>query len=183
MMPPPFAGMSETWPPMPFADASFSLAVCQQAQQYFPDESTALREIRRVVAPQGRFALTIWTGAGPFFTALADAIGRHVSRDAAQQSLAPFAHARLKSLPEQLEQCGFCDVSVRQLTIDRTITHAEVSIPKEIMGNPVGATVAARGKYVMSMIVGDVIAACRDYSRGPDLIMPQQVNLFTASVR
>ncbi len=167
---------------MPFADASFSLAICQQGLQYFPDEGAALREMRRVLMPRGRVALTTWADPSPFFVALAEALERNVSLAAAEQSLAPFAGARPKTLTALLERCGFRDVGARQLTIDRTITRAEESIPKEIMGNPVGAAVAARGPSVMSSIVSEVIAACSDYRNGADLIVPQEANLLTASV-
>ncbi|WP_172677024.1 class I SAM-dependent methyltransferase, partial [Aestuariivita boseongensis] len=65
---------------MPFRDGSFTVAICQQGFQFFPDEDAALREIRRVLQPGGRVFLTIWAEPPRFFVALAEAIGRHVSQ-------------------------------------------------------------------------------------------------------
>ena len=37
---------------IPFPDATFDLALCQQGLQFFPDRPAALREMRRVLAPR-----------------------------------------------------------------------------------------------------------------------------------
>jgi ubiquinone/menaquinone biosynthesis C-methylase UbiE len=45
---------------MPLPDATFDAAVCQQGLQFFPDRSAALSEVRRVLKPGGRLALSCW---------------------------------------------------------------------------------------------------------------------------
>ena len=45
---------------MPFPDATFDLALCQQGLQFFPDRPGALREVRRVLVSGGRLALSVW---------------------------------------------------------------------------------------------------------------------------
>lgn len=47
---------------LPFPDASFNLVFCTSALHYWHEPSTALTEIRRVLAPEGRLALTDWCG-------------------------------------------------------------------------------------------------------------------------
>ena len=44
---------------LPFPNASFTLVVCQQGLQYFPDRASALREMRRVLAPGGRLVISV----------------------------------------------------------------------------------------------------------------------------
>lgn len=166
---------------MPFADGAFTLAICQQGLQFFPDPAAALAEIRRVLRPGARAVLTIWAGPSRFFTALADAIGRHVSAEDATRSLAPFTCSGLDAIPTLLDGCGFGGVRVSELTIARILPDPADAIPREIMGNPVGSTVAARGEAVMAKIVAEVLAECAELRRGSELVAPQTARLFVAT--
>jgi ubiquinone/menaquinone biosynthesis C-methylase UbiE len=44
---------------LPFANASFNVVLCQQGLQFFPDRLAALREMHRVLAPNGRLGLSV----------------------------------------------------------------------------------------------------------------------------
>jgi hypothetical protein len=123
----------------------------------------------------------VWSGISPFFRALADAIDRHVSPEDAVRSLAPFSYPGLNSISSLLEASGFSNVQQSELTVDRIIQNPDEAIPREILGNPVGPAVAARGEKTMSDIVANVLAACADLRKGSDLIAPQTARLFVAS--
>lgn len=45
---------------MPLPDGSFDVAFCLQGLQFFGDRSAALREMHRVLVPEGRLALAVW---------------------------------------------------------------------------------------------------------------------------
>jgi len=45
---------------LPFAAASFDRVLCGLGLMFFPDEQAALLEVRRVLKPDGRFALSVW---------------------------------------------------------------------------------------------------------------------------
>lgn len=45
---------------LPFDDASFQLVTSTNALHYFPDADAALREIRRVISPNGNLVITDW---------------------------------------------------------------------------------------------------------------------------
>ena len=45
---------------LPFADASFDLVLCHEMRNVMPDRMVALREVRRVLSPGGRFLVSAW---------------------------------------------------------------------------------------------------------------------------
>ncbi|MCF8152389.1 MAG: methyltransferase domain-containing protein [Burkholderiaceae bacterium] len=48
---------------LPFAARSFQRVLCGLGLMFFPDEQAALREMRRVLTPDGRLALSVWGAA------------------------------------------------------------------------------------------------------------------------
>ena len=167
---------------MPFDANSFTLAVCQQGLQFFPDEERALREIHRVLQTDGRIAVTVWAGASDFFKSLADALSRHVGEDVAQKSLAPFQYNGMATLADRLSDIGYKQIDVTTLSVDRKLHDPTGEIPKEILGNSVGSAVSEKGQAVMQQIVTDVIQDLSASIDGGTLIAPQQANLITATV-
>jgi ubiquinone/menaquinone biosynthesis C-methylase UbiE len=168
---------------LPFDDGAFSVVICQQGLQFFPDEDAALRELHRVLEPDGRIAMTVWAGPSDFFKSLAAALGRHVGEAVGQQSLAPFVFEGLDTLPARMSKIGFADIDIQSVTVSRELTDPGSAIPKEITGNPVGPAVNARGPEVMAKIVSDVMADMADYQRGNQIVVPQSANLVLARVR
>ncbi|MDP2809784.1 MAG: methyltransferase domain-containing protein [Rhodocyclaceae bacterium] len=45
---------------LPFASGSFDRVLCGLGLMFFPDDQVALREMRRVLSPDGRLALSVW---------------------------------------------------------------------------------------------------------------------------
>jgi SAM-dependent methyltransferase len=45
---------------LPFADGRFDAVVCQFGAMFFPDKPHAFAEVRRVLAPGGRFFFSVW---------------------------------------------------------------------------------------------------------------------------
>src|SRR6188768_1458189 len=54
------------------ADAAFDVVLCQQGLQFFPDKLIALREMQRVLGPEGRLALSVWNSVGLYNKAQAN---------------------------------------------------------------------------------------------------------------
>lgn len=50
---------------LPFPDNSFDAAVCGYGLMHVPDPKIALREMKRVVRPGGRVAISSWDGSAP----------------------------------------------------------------------------------------------------------------------
>lgn len=67
---------------LPFPDGSFDLVLCQEMLQFVPDRLAALREVRRVLTPGGRFITSTWRPRTeqPFFEALGRIAERHLGK-------------------------------------------------------------------------------------------------------
>ena len=46
---------------LPFPSGHFDVVLCQLGAQFFPDQPSALRELRRVVRERGRIALSVYS--------------------------------------------------------------------------------------------------------------------------
>jgi ubiquinone/menaquinone biosynthesis C-methylase UbiE len=168
---------------LPFDSGTFSLTICQQGIQYFPDEAAVLKEIRRVSAKNAKFVISVWGGASDFFLAMADSVGRHLDPEIGKKYLAPFSYKNVEQLPDMLVSAGFEKINFERITVDRTMAKIHSSIENEILGHPAGPKVLEAGQAVVDVIAADIIAACSEYRRGDDMIVPQLAYLFTASAR
>lgn len=112
-------------PRLPFADSSFDAAVANFVINHVGDPAAAVRELRRVVRPGGRIAVTIWPNPSPpaqqLWTTIFDAAG--VEHPTGLPTVAPdkdFAHTR-DGLFDLLRQPGLTDVGCDTITwIHRT---------------------------------------------------------------
>src|SRR5213595_318643 len=101
---------------LPFPDGSFDIVYCQLGLQFFADRPAALREMRRVLSPEGRLALMVWRGIGesPGFAVLAASLEEHVGQAAAAIMRAPFGLSNADELAALVRDAGFQDVAIQQ---------------------------------------------------------------------
>lgn len=98
---------------LPLPDATFTLAVCQQGLQFFPDREAAVSEMHRVLGPGGRAAVSVWQGLGrhPVLKAIYGAAAAHLGVPVAELAV-PFSLPAAKALRELLHSGGFPRVAV-----------------------------------------------------------------------
>lgn len=97
---------------MPLPDHSFDVVFCQLGLQFFDDKAAALREFRRVLAPNGRVYINTPV-PNDFFDVLDREIARHVSTEAAAFVHGVFSLNDPQELADLLTAAGFAQVRVR----------------------------------------------------------------------
>jgi len=187
---PPPSGVAIGWQEgdataLPFADATFDLIFCQQGLQFFPDKLAALREMRRVLVPNGKLVLGVWRSVEhqPGGRAMADALERHVSPKAAMVRREPFTFGRAEDLEHLVKDAGFHDVVVSPTVKKVRFPSAEAFTKWYISARvPLNIMVASASEDARNAIVAEVTAALRQYEDAQGLALPTAVNVVTAHV-
>jgi SAM-dependent methyltransferase len=98
---------------LPFGDDEFDLVVSNLGICHVPDQPRALSEVRRVLRPAGRFAMTVWCGPdlSPSFELVYGAVKAHGSRGVSAPSGPDFHQfANVEIAERLLSEAGFIGV-------------------------------------------------------------------------
>jgi SAM-dependent methyltransferase len=166
---------------MPLPNAAFDAVVCQQGLQFFPDKPVALKEMRRILVPDGRLALAVWRGIeqAPGFRVLQETLARRIGPEKA--ALPPFSLGDGQAIRALVSAAGFRDIRVRAEVKLTRFPSAEHFVRSIIVGAPtmVGA-LAEQGAGVLDVIVAEVSDATRTYVDDEGWATPQPSNIITA---
>ena len=166
---------------LPFPDASFDLAFCQQGLQFFPDKLAALKEIRRVLTPGGTVILTVWSAVPPWGIAIADALTRYVGAEAAKTSLAPFVFHDPEVIMALFAESGFSETQMEILVVDRRLGPAPESISAEMASAAYAGDVEKLDSATRTAMVDEVGEALQDYRTDEGFAIPQNAHLIRAT--
>jgi SAM-dependent methyltransferase len=167
---------------LPFADGVFDVVLCQQGVQFFPDRLATLREMRRVLRANGRVALSVFTGASPYFMALRDAVARHVSAAAASSTDAGWSLGDAHAFGVLLTGAGFHDVVVQHVPLTLRLPAPDEFVLEHLSALPLGESVARASDAARAALIADVEEAMRAYIDGYGLAVPQAINVATGHI-
>jgi SAM-dependent methyltransferase len=168
-------------------DQAFDLVLCQQGLQFFSDCRAALREIRRVLTPEGRTVISVWQNLGhhPVFKALFEATARKLGTNVSDVDVA-FSLGDAGELRALLREADFrhVDVTPRSLEIrlpsperfvQITVTGAATSVPSFMQMNP-----EARSALVEA-IADELEPLIRSRAEGGELVLTMSTNIALTS--
>ena len=167
---------------LPFPDAEFDAALCQQGLQFFPDKPAALREIRRVLKPTGRLVLSTWRQIShcPWQRAVADALEHHVGADAAMAIRGAFALGDRGELRALLIGAGFRTVHIRiDSQMIRYPALAEC-VPGYLSATPVAAVAASFGASSRAALLQEIETTLTPYIDDDGLAAPIEAHTVVA---
>ncbi len=166
---------------LPFPDASFDAAFCQQGLQYFPDKVAALKELRRVTTPGGSIILTVWSAVSPVNAAISDALARYVNDEAAQSALSPYAFRDPEVITGLMIEAGIQGITMETLVIERLMGQGEESILRLIAGTPYGVDLGKADEATQRAVVKEVAEALQEFRGDNGLVVPQETHLIRAT--
>jgi ubiquinone/menaquinone biosynthesis C-methylase UbiE len=165
---------------LPFEDGSFDLVLCQQGIQFFADRPAALLEMRRVLTPAGRLALSVWRPIqyAPGFESLHDALTRHVGPEAG--ILGPFALGDAEELQSLVGGAGFGDIIIRPAAKILQFPSVDEFVWRYVVATPVATIVAHVDDEIRAAIVEDVATDLKESMNAGGLAFPIETHLVLA---
>lgn len=170
---------------LPFSNAAFDLVLCQQGLQFFPDKPGAIREFRRVLAPGGRVALSVWRTLehNPVHEAINEAVVRHLGTTA----LAAAFSGNAPELEALLSGNGFEDIAIEPVTMTLRFPSADRFVRlSALAGAAVAPVVAeldeAERATLVEVIQQDVGATLRSYTYDDEINVPMAAYVATAHI-
>ncbi|MCK1780421.1 class I SAM-dependent methyltransferase [Bradyrhizobium sp. 132] len=169
---------------LPFPDGSFNVVYCQLGLQFFPDRPAALREMRRVLGPEGRLALMVWRGIheSPGFAVLADALQRHVGQAAVAIMRAPFGLSNADELEALVRATGFQDIVIQQRSGIVRFPTVERFVLSFVAGSPLAGPVSQADDAARAALITDVRNALGKFTSNDELAFPIAAHLLSARV-
>ncbi|WP_255192463.1 class I SAM-dependent methyltransferase [Natronobeatus ordinarius] len=167
---------------LPFADEAFDVVCCQQALQFFDDPVAAAEEMRRVLTPGGRMALSVWRPLEfqPAYVLLADALARHVGDEAGAMMRSPFPAWDGENLRTLAQDAGFDDVSVTLEIGSVRYPSVEEFVRREAASSPLAEPLAAVEREVRDGLVREVEDALDRYLDDDGIVSPMESYVVTA---
>ena len=162
-----------------FPSESFDIVYCQLGLQYFPDRAVALCEMRRMLRQTGRFGLMVWRriDESPGFAALADALERHVSPEAAAIMRAPFSLSDSHALATLVCSAGFKHVSIAVRIDTVRFSSTERFVRSFVAGSPLAAHVR---EAALENLTGEVLSEMLPFTNDGALAFPITAQLLSA---
>lgn len=172
-----------------FDDASFDLVLCQQGLQYFPSQSKALDEMRRVVTPGGRVGLAVWQGLDrhDLFRALTEAEVRHLSVVGVtyEDAAAPFLRGDPDWLREAVADAGLGDVQVEERSFEARFPSPETFVANLEFAYSAVIPEFSEDPEAFDSFVASVASEVEDlvarHTEGDEVVIPMHVNVAVAT--
>lgn len=121
---------------LPFHDQSFDVVTCQFGLMFFEDRAAALREMSRVLRPEGRLVVAVWDSLDrtPGYAALTEIIERHLGAEAGVPVRAAFVLGDVATVQSMVETAGFTSVRARSVEAPARFPSLAAWVEAEVRG-------------------------------------------------
>jgi ubiquinone/menaquinone biosynthesis C-methylase UbiE len=165
---------------MPLPDNSIDVVLCQMGLQFAPDRLHALREMRRVLTSGGRLLLNLPGPATPLFTALADALERNISPEAAGFALHVFSLYDEAEITEMMSAAGFLEVNVQTERMTLRLPAAKEFLWQYVRSTPLAGPVGQADDDARAALERAVLEVWEDFEEDGALQGEQPMAVGTA---
>jgi len=145
---------------LPFPDGAFDVVLCQQGLQFMPDPAAAVAEMRRVLAPGGRLAVSVWRPCAAY-----EILAGVLDEENAAVARSPFARGA--------EVCALVGGHVQIAIKPVRFASPEEMLRQEVASSPMSLTVD-------DALVEAFAAAIDDHVDDDGVVFPIETYVVTA---
>lgn len=167
---------------LPFETNTFDVALCCLTLQFLPDREKGLREMRRVLKPEGRLIASVWRSVEhcPGYFAFSEAMAAASGKE--QEAMPPFSLGDADQLQTLAKSAGFTNVQVYQKTKISRFSSAR----QFVEAIAAGAATTRRAfeafdAQTRERIGSTVATSLRNYEDTDGLALPMEANILMAS--
>jgi ubiquinone/menaquinone biosynthesis C-methylase UbiE len=164
---------------IPIPDGSFDVVLCQLGLQFVPDREATLKEMRRVLAANGRLLFNV-PRPSKFFDVLDEAMEHHVGPTAAQFVRAVFSMNDPVSIERMVKGAGFRDVMVRTRHWRLRLPPAREFLWQYVHCTPLTAELAKLDTAVHTALEREVVEKWKLWAADGGLSYEQEMIVVTA---
>jgi ubiquinone/menaquinone biosynthesis C-methylase UbiE len=170
---------------LPVDDAAFDLVCCQQGLQFFADRAAGLREMRRVLASDGRVAVSVGQAIEhhPLHAALDEITARHLGTPLFARTI--FSLGDADQLRGLLEGAGFRSVVVEPLSLTAHFPDPVGFVRLQVLGVAAFAPALAgmattRREAAIAAVLAEAQAVVPPYVENGTLVIPTHAHVAQA---
>ena len=164
---------------MPLPDHSFDVIFCGLGLQFFADKAAALREMHRVLKPDGRVYISTPV-PNAFFDLFDRALARHVSEDASAFVHAVFSLNDPREMESLLADAGFSAITTRSQTRSLQLPPPREFMWQYIYCTPLMAVLPQSGNAQSEALERDVVSGWQPWTSGDGMRCDQSSLVSTA---
>lgn len=160
---------------LPYPDGAFDAVVSSFGMHHVPRPEAALAQARRVLAPGGCAAFTVWAAPEEnlAWRLVFDAIARHGDRTPSQAPPPGGSFNQPDDCLRALTAAGFANTSARIVQAEWLVADADALIAALSAGTVrMAAVIAAQHRSTLPAIVADIDREAERYRRGERLAVP-----------
>jgi ubiquinone/menaquinone biosynthesis C-methylase UbiE len=181
---PPPAGATIDWchadaAHLPVGDGTCEVVLCHQGLQFFPDRLAALREVRRVLARQGRLAFAMWSDIAhqPYFDSQAQAVERYLGTGAGELVRSACRLCDPDEIVELFAAAGFGDTVVRRLRKTVHLPPAVEFAHEHLAGTSLASAVDGLEPPRREALFAQVAKRMEPYGDSSGMMVPFEIHL------
>jgi ubiquinone/menaquinone biosynthesis C-methylase UbiE len=171
---------------LPFGENAFDVVLCQLGLQFFPDKSLALREMARVLRPEGRLALSVFTGIErtPIAYAFANALDRHLGEDASLAKRAEHSFSDSTILAQLAIDAGLKNVVVVPVTLTIRFPSAHDYVWSQLTATPQARLLSkmpGHERDALIQAIANGLTGADSLGQSGEVSSAQECNVLTAT--